>query len=144
MRADLAGSRLSLGRIDPGEGKSLPAGEVEQPARPGRVARADDLEPDPLSPLQQLAALDECAQQQVRERAVLEQQLPQCFAIHRDIPHRLGYHGRDEYGLPREEVYLSEETRGAVADDLPPRPVKYGRLPLEDRDVRIGLVAYLI
>ena len=33
MRADLAGSRLSLGRIDPGEGKFLPAGEVERVKR---------------------------------------------------------------------------------------------------------------
>ncbi len=54
----------------------------------GDVARADDLHADPLASLQQLAPLDERAEQHVAERAVFEQQVAQIFAVDLDVAHR--------------------------------------------------------
>ena len=50
--------------------------------------------------------------------AVLEEQLPQHFALDRDVAHRLGDDGGEEDGLAGEQVHLAEEAGGAVADDL--------------------------
>ena len=105
-------------------GKPLTPGEVEQPARVGRLARADDLEADSLTLLEQLAALHEGVEQQVRKRAVLEEQLPEHFAIDRDVAHRLGDDGGEEHRLPGEEVHLPEEARRTVTHDLLPRGVE--------------------
>ena len=90
-----------------------------------------------------LAALDEGGEQQVGERAVLEQQLPQLFAVDRDVAQRLGHDGGEEDRLPGEQVHLAEEAGGAVADDLVAGGVEYRDLALEDRDERVGRVADL-
>ena len=50
--------RVLLG-VDPGVGKPQAPGEVHQPTRLARLAWADDLDPDPLALLEQLAPLDE-------------------------------------------------------------------------------------
>ena len=134
---------LALPGGDPGVGEAQAPGEVEQAARLARLGRADDLEPDPLALLERLAALDEGGEEQVRQRAVLEQQLPQVLAVDRDVAHRLGDDGGEEDGLPGEQVHLPEEARGAVADDLAPGRVDHRDLALDDRDERVGLVADL-
>ena len=122
-------------------GESLAPGEVEQAPGLARLARADDLDPDPVLALQQLAPLDEGREQQVGERAVLEEQFPQHFAIDRDVAHRLGDDGGEEDGLAGEQVHLAEEAGGAVADDLPPGGIGDRDLALVDRDEGIGRVA---
>ena len=107
------------------------------------LGRADDLDPDPLALLEQLAPLDERGEEQVGERAVLEEQPPEDFAIDRDIAHRLGHDRREEDGLPGEQVHLPEEARGAVADDLLAGGVGHRDLALDDRDERVALIADL-
>ncbi len=99
--------------------------------------------PDPLALLQHLAPLDEGGEEQVGERAVLEEQLPQDLAIDGDVAHRLGDDGGEEDGLPGEQVHLAEEAGGAVADDLLAGAVEDRRLALDDRDERVALVADL-
>src|SRR5262249_24615030 len=54
---------LAVGGVGPGEGEALAPGEVEQPSRLLGVARAEDLDPDPLALLQQLAPLHEGCEQ---------------------------------------------------------------------------------
>jgi len=56
-------------------GKPLGSRELEQPTRVGRLARADDLRPDALAPLEQLTALHQGTKDQIRERGIVEQQL---------------------------------------------------------------------
>ena len=97
--------------------------------------------PSPL--LEELASLDESGEEQVGQRAVLEEQLPQDFAIDRDVAHRLGHDGGEEDGLAGEKVHLPEEARGAVADDLAAGGVDHRDLALDDRDERVGRVADL-
>jgi hypothetical protein len=80
--------------------KPLPFGELDQPPRLRRLARPDDLEPDPLPLLQHLPPLDEGGEQEVGERAVLEEQLLQHFPLDRDVAHRLGDDGGEEDRLP--------------------------------------------
>ena len=135
-----AASSLSS-RGEPGVGEALAPGEVEQAPGLARVVRADDLDPDPLLALQQLAPLDEGGEQQVGERAVLEEQLAQHFALDRDVAQRLGDDGGEEDGLAGEQVHLAEEAGGAVADDLAAGGVEDRDLALEDRDEGIGRVA---
>src|SRR5439155_25096324 len=53
------------------------------------VARADDLDSDAMELLQQLAALDEGAEDEIGQRAVLVEQPSELFAIDRDVAHRL-------------------------------------------------------
>src|SRR4029077_2725302 len=88
--------------------------------------------------------LDEGGQERVRERAVIEEQLPEGFAIDRDVAHRLCHFRREEDGLPGEEVYLPEEAGSAMADDLVAGAVEHRRLPLDDRDERIARIADLV
>ena len=68
--------------------------------------------------LQQLAALDEGGEQQVREVAVVEEQLLEGVAVDGDVAQRRGDHSGEEDGLAGEQVHLAEEAGGAVADDL--------------------------
>ena len=99
--------------------------------------------PIPWTLLQRFAALDEGGEQQVGERAVLEEQRAQRFAVDRDVAHRLGHDRGEEDRLPGEQVHLAEEAGGAVADDLVPGGVEDRRLALDDRDERVGRVADL-
>ena len=64
-------------------------------------------DPDPLPLLEHFAPLDERREQQFGERAVVEEQLPQLFAVDRDVAHRLGHDGGEEDGLPGEQVHLA-------------------------------------
>ena len=122
-------------------GEPLAPGELEQPPGVARLVRPDDLDPDPVLALQQLAPLDEGGEQEVRERAVLEEQLAQHFAIDRDVAQRLGDDGGEEDGLAGEQVHLAEEAGGAVADDLPPGGIGDRHFALLDGDEGIGRVA---
>ena len=140
---DQRGRLLALLWDDPGVGKSQAPGELEQATRLARFARTDDLDSDPLALLEKLAPLDEGGKEQVRQRAILEEQPPEDFAIDRDVAHRLGHDRGEEDSLSREEVHLPEEARGAVADDLPAGGVDHRDLALDDRDERIALVADL-
>ena len=128
---------------DQGVGKPQAPREVQQPTRLARLERTDDLDPDPLALLEKLAPLDERGEEQVRKRAVLEQQPPEDFAVDRDVAHRLGHDGGEEDGLSGEEIHLTEEARCTVADDLPAGAVEHRDLALDDRDERIALVADL-
>ncbi len=100
--------------------------------------RADDLQADPLHALQRLAPGDERGEEQVAERAVLVQELAQRGALDRDVPQRLDHERVDEDRLPRQEVQLAEEARGAVPDELVPGRVDDRDLAFEDRDERIA------
>ena len=106
-----------------------------------RLGRADDLDPDPLALLEQFAPLDERGEEQIGQRAVLEEQPPEDFAVDGDVAHRLGHDRPEEDGLPGEQVHLPEEARGAVADDLAAAGIGHGDLALDDRDERVALVA---
>ena len=132
-----------LAGYPPGVREPHAPGEVSQPARVGRIARPDDLEADALATLEQLAPLDERRQQQVRERAVLEQHPPEHFAVDRYVAHRRCDDRGEEHGLPGEQVHLAEEARAAMADDLLAGSVGDRDLTLDDRDERIARVADL-
>ena len=110
-----------------------PHGVDHRPGRGGR-ARADDLDADAVMALQRLAASDERAQEEVAERAVLEQERPQHLALDGEVAHRLRRDGREVDRLARHEAELSEEPGRPVAHDLVPRAVEDRRLALEDRD----------
>jgi hypothetical protein len=124
-------------------GKSQATGKVEQAACLVRLARADDLDSDPLALLEQLVPLDKRGEEQVGERAVLEEQPPEDFAIDGYVAHRLGHDGGEEDGLSREEIHLPEKARSAVADYLAAGAVAHRDLALDDRDERVALVADL-
>jgi hypothetical protein len=140
----MAGGSLAARRIDPRVGKFQAPCEIEQPTSVRGVARAHDLKPYALKLLEQFTALDEGAQNQVRQRRILEQELPEHFPIDLDVAHRLGHNGREEHGLAGEQVDLAEEPGGSMAHDLLARPVHHRRLTLDDRDERIRAVADLI
>ena len=72
--------------------------------------RPYDLDPDPVAPLEGLAAGHECREQQVAERAVVEEERSQLLSLDGDVAHRLGHDGRQEDGLAREQVRFAEET----------------------------------
>ena len=103
-------------------GEPVRAREIEHPHRRLGAVRADDLEADPLHALQRLAAGDERGEEQVAERAVLVEERAQRAALDRDVPQRLGHERVDEDRLPRQEVQLAEEARGAVPDRARSRP----------------------
>ena len=102
--------------------------------------RPDDLDTDTVPRLKPLPASHEGPEQQVAERAVLEQERSQLLTLDGDVAHRLGHDGREEDGLPREQVRLAEEAARAVAVDLRTGLVEDGRLALDDRDQRIASV----
>ena len=103
--------------------------------------RADDLEADPLHALQRLAAGDEGGEDEVAEWAVLVEERPQRGALDRDVPQRLGHERVDEDRLPRQEVQLPEEARGAMPDQLVPGRVDDRDRSFEDRNERVGPIA---
>ena len=96
--------------------------------------------PTPVSRLKPLPASHERPEQQVAERAVLEQERSQLLTLDGDVAHRLGHYGREEDGLSREQVRLPEEAARAVAVDLRAGLVEDGRLAFDDRDQRIAAV----
>src|SRR5262245_40186041 len=102
--------------------------------------RPDDLETDTVPRLKPLAARREYPEQQIAERAVLEQKCPQLLTLDGDVAQRLGHDGREEDGLSREQVRLAEEAARAVAVDLRTGLVEDGRLAFDDRDQRIAPV----
>ena len=118
--------------------------ELEQPACGGRVARTDDLRTDAAARLQQLAPFDQRAQDQVRERGVIEQQLAQLLARNRDVAHRPGHDRGDEHRLPAQKVDLPEKSWSGMANDLVPVAVQYRGFALDDRDERVGRITDLI
>ena len=132
---------LLAGAVVPAVREAHPARELDQPAGVRGVAVADDLDPDPLAPLQQLAAADEGGEQQVGERRILEQQLAQNLALDRDVAHRLARNRSQEHRLAREQVDLAEKAAGAVADDLVAGRVEHLGLALENRDERVRRIA---
>ena len=77
----------------------------------------------------------------VAERAVLVEEREQRTALDRDVPQRLGNERVDEDGLPRQEVQLPKEARGAVPDELVPGRVDDRNLAFKDRNERIGAIA---
>jgi len=105
------------------------------------IPRADDFDSDTVDALQHLAAGDEGTDQNIRERLVVGDHLAQAVALDLDVAHRLGDDRGQVDGLPREQIHLSEEAAGAVADDLVAGGIDDRRLPLEHRDERVGLVA---
>ena len=129
------------GRILPGVRQPVRAREIEHPHRRLGAVRADDLEADPLHALQRLAAGDEGGEEEVAERAVLVEERAQRGALDRDVPQRLGHERVDEDRLPRQEVQLAEEARGAVPDELVPGGVDDRDLSFEDRDERVRPIA---
>ena len=78
---------------------------------------------------------------QVAERAVLVEERAQRAALDRDVAQRLDDERADEDRLPRQEVQLPEEARGAVSDELVPGRVDDRDLSFEDRDERVGPIA---
>jgi hypothetical protein len=79
ISAAALGSSSVLG-IAPGVRQAIALRELDDPPRRLRGVRADDLHPDALL-LERLAPRDERREQQIRERAVLEQQRTQLVAI---------------------------------------------------------------
>ena len=103
----------------------------------GRV-RADDLDADPLDPLERFAPGDEGRQHEVAERAVLVQQRSQRFAVDGDVMQRLDDDRGDEHRLPGKQVQLAEEAGRPVADDLVAASIEDRDLALDDRDERVA------
>ena len=99
--------------------------------------RPHDLDADAVTRLERLAARHEGREQDVAERAVLEQERPQLLTLDCDVAHPLGHDRRQEHGLPREQIGLAEKARGPVPDDLGARGVEDGGLAFDDRDQRI-------
>ena len=135
--------RAAVGRglLPPGEREPIRAREVEHPHRRFGAVRADDLEADSLHALQRLAPGDERGKDQVAEGAVLVQERAQRDALDRDVPQRLGHERVDEDRLPRKQVQLPEEARGAVPDELVLGGVDDRDLSFEDRDERVRPIA---
>ena len=126
--------------VQPRKGQAIAARVLdEQSRRLGRV-RPDDLDPDTCPPLKPLPARHERPEQQVAERAVLEQELSQRLALDSDVAQRLGHHGRQEHGLPGEQIRLPEEAARSVAIKLGAGLIEDGRLAFDDRDQRIASV----
>ena len=126
--------------VQPRERQAVAARELgELSRRLGRM-RPHDLEADTGPRLKRFPASHEGPEQQVAERAVLEQERSQLLTLDGDVAQRLGHHGREENGLSREQIRLAEEAARAVADDLRTGLVEDGRLALDDRDQRIAPV----
>ena len=103
--------------------------------------RSDDLEADPLHGLQRLAPGDERREEQVAERAVLVEERAQHATLDRDVAQRLDDERTDEDRLPRQQVQLPEEARGAVPDQFVPGRVDDRDLSFEDRHERVDPIA---
>ena len=131
---------LRVARVQPVRGQPVAAGEIDHPPRRVGRLRPDDVHADARAALQPLAARDERREQQVAERAVLEQQRLELLALDGDVAHRLGHDGRQVDGLAGQQVRLAEEAGRAVTDDLSSRGVEDGGLALDDRDQRIAAV----
>jgi hypothetical protein len=106
--------------------------------------RPDDLESDPVRTLQRLTAGDERREQEVAEWTVLGQERTESPPLHGDVAQRLRHERVHEDRLPREEVQLAEEARGAVPDELVPGRVDDRDLSFEDRHERVYAVTHLV
>src|SRR5262245_40998315 len=127
--------------VQPRERQAVAARELDEPSRRLGRMRPDDLDTDTVPRLQPFPARHERPEQQIAERAVVEQKCSQFLALDGDVAQRLGHDGREEDGLSREQVRLAEEAARAVAVDLRTGLVEDGRLALDDRDQRIASVA---
>ena len=126
--------------VQPRKRQAVAARELDEPSRRLGRMRPDDLDTDTVPRLKALPARHERPEQQVAERAVLEQERSQLLALDGDVAKRLGHHGRQEHRLPREQVRLSEEAARAVAVDLRAGLVEDGRLAFDDRDQGIASI----
>ena len=82
------------------------------------------------------------SQQQIAERAVVEQQRAQRLAVDRDVAHRLRSTTAVRYTVwPDSRFSSPRNPGGAVAHDLVAGGVQDRHLALDDRDERIALVA---
>src|SRR5262249_2554520 len=126
--------------VEPGERQAVAARKLDELSRRLGRMRSDDLGADTGACLKPFPARRECPEQQVAERAVLEQQRSQLLTLDRDVAQRLGHHGCEEDGLSREQVRLAEEATRTVAVDLRTGLVEDRRLALDDRDQRIASV----
>ena len=135
--------RATAGRgcVLPGVREPVGARELEDSHRRFRIVRTDDLQADPLHALQRLAAGDERGEQEVAERTVLVQERAQRAAGYGDVAQGLGHERAYEDRLPREQVQLAEEARGAVPDEFVPGRVDNRDLSFEDCDERVGAIA---
>jgi hypothetical protein len=125
-----------MSRVEPHERDTVAAGEVEHPHSRRRGLRPNDLHTDSRNGLQSLAAGDERRQQQIAERAVLEQQRLQHLTVEGDVAQRFRDRRGDEHRLPGEQIHLAEESRRAVLDDLVARGIGDRHLAVKDRDER--------
>ena len=132
-----AGRRRLLPRV----GQAVRPSEFEQPHRGLGRTRPHDLQADPPDPLQGFAPSDEGREQEVAELTVLEQQLAQDVPVDRDVAQGLIHDRGQERRLAREQVQLTQEFRGAAADDLVARRVEDRDLALQDCDEGIARVA---
>ena len=105
--------------------------------------RSDDLETEPRDRLERLAPRDERREQQVAERPVVEQQLPQRVPVDGDVAQGLRDFCGQEGALPRQQVQLAEEVRPSLPHDLVAGAVQQRDLALENRDERVVIVAHL-
>jgi hypothetical protein len=126
--------------VQPRERQAVAARELDELSRRLGRMRPDDLGTDTVPRLKPLPARHEGPEQQVAERAVLEQERSQLLTLDGDVADRLGHDGREEDGLSREQVRLAEEAARAVAVDLCTGLVEDGRVAFDDRDQRIASV----
>ena len=95
--------RFALRRqlVLPAERQAVAAREVEHPHRRLGRARANDLQAQALHRLERLSPGDECGQDEVAQRPVVEQQLAHHVAVDGDVAQGLGDDRGDEDGLSR-------------------------------------------
>src|SRR5262245_7796288 len=103
--------------------------------------RPDYLGTDTVARLKPFPARRECPEQQIAQRAVLEQKRSQLLTLDGDVAQRLGHDCREEDGLSREQVRLAEEAARAVAVDLRTGLVEDRCFAFDDLDHRLASVA---
>ena len=115
--------------VDPAVREPVARRELAQPARVGRVARAEDPESGAKSD-QDRAADDERAQDQIAEHRILRPRSRAAGRRARRGPRRLARDRGHEHGLARQQVELAEEPPRAVCGNQ-----ALGAVPaLDDRD----------
>jgi hypothetical protein len=97
--------------------------------------------PTPGTCCSALAPGDERGEEEVAQRAVLEQQGTERLAVHRDVSQWQRGDGGQENCLTGQEVQLADELQRAVPRDLIVRGVVDRDLALDDRDERVAPVA---
>ena len=132
--AELAQQRLGvrvLLEVDPVVWQAVARGELADPARVGRVARADDAKARP-QPDEHGPAQEERAQDQVAEVRVVGDELAQPFGRHGEDLAVLHDHRGQERSLAGEQIQLAEEAALSVHAD---RALATAVMALDDRDL---------